>query len=240
MFKLKMFLFWVVMTRFTRINGMSFLFLQFSFAFWQQKSLRKRLPSDYVWFHLWRLFEEFDGALPSSSIWMIARWSSNSWRVNLDDIVFGKTMFALFLPLMNEICQYHLRFLFRNNNGPYFLTLDGDWLDHRWNWRGGQVSFRCLHITNYAFVGVDQQERTFGISELFSRFWFFEFFFFSLPWECSWNFHIGLGQGGFLFLFLFLFMLLLCLRFHFLCPFLYHEATVTVKIDLSLLGHPVQ
>lgn len=43
--------------------------------------------------------------------------------MKLDAIAFGNAMTDFYLPMLNEISQYHPRFLFRSNNVRYFLGL---------------------------------------------------------------------------------------------------------------------
>lgn len=100
-----------------------------------------------------------------------------SCKVNLDAIAFSNAMLDLDLLLMNEIIRYHLGFVFESSNGGYLLDLDGDWLDHDWNWRSELEFFFCLRSANHGFIEIGiylhcRKERIIRLSEIFSRFWF--------------------------------------------------------------------
>lgn len=123
--------------------------------------------------------------------------------MNLEAITFGTAVFDLDLPLMDEISRWHQRFLYWNDEGRYFLGLDGDELFLNWNWKSGLGCFLRLRFDNLASldllnsVNVDGLKGTFsflcfppslgmvdGSSQSIS--WGASSFSFSCLFSCSW------------------------------------------------------
>lgn len=78
----------------------------------------------------------------------------DSWGVDLNAVAFV-TMLNLNFPLLDQFLRCHPRFLFRNNNGRYLPSLDGDLLGLEWNWNGGQGLLLRLHVAIYVIDGIN-------------------------------------------------------------------------------------